>query len=220
MTGSAIKLAAMRTKSNPVLGLLVGVVIAWGGATVVNYAGIKLNLLRTTRFENSLSGGVPWVLLILAVSALVGLLLSIRAIAAGALVGAGGLLTLVGVAVFLLPLRQAFDLSKLFKIPGTSPAGYIVWDGSVVFIGAILLVLGVRRWATEARPTPQPLQDGPGHYQPGQQPPAPQYPGQQYPGQQYPGQTFPGQPDAGQQGQWQQAPWQHGQPPEGGQQQR
>jgi hypothetical protein len=157
----------MRTKSHPLLGLLVGVVIAWGGATMVNYAGIKLNIIRTMRFDNSLSDGLPWVLLILAVSALVGLVLSIRAIAAGALAGAGALLTLAGVAVFLLPLRQAFDLSKLFVIPGTNPAGYIVWDGSVVFIGAILLVLGVRRLATEARRTPQPLQDAQGYHQPG-----------------------------------------------------
>ncbi len=200
----------MRTKSHPLLGLLVGVVIAWGGATVVNYAGIKLNIIRTMRFGNSPSDGLPWVLLILAVSALVGLVLSIRAIAGGALAGAGALLTLVGVAVFLLPLRQAFDLSKLFAIPG-NPAGYIVWDGSVVFIGAILLVLGVRRLATDGRRTPPPVQDGPGYYQPGQQLPTPQYPGQQYPGQQYAGQTFPGQPDPGQRGQWQQ-----GQPPQDG----
>jgi len=180
----------MRTKSHPLLGLLVGVVIAWGGATVVNYAGIKLNIIRTMRFDNSLSDGLPWVLLILAVSALVGVVLSLRAIAAGALAGAGALLTLVGLAAFLLPLRQAFDLSKLFVIPGTSPAGYIVWDGSVVFIGAILLVLGVRRLVSEARRTPQPLQDAQGYYQPGQQgqwqpPQGQQYPGPQ--GQQYPG---------------------------------
>jgi hypothetical protein len=198
VTGSAITLAGMPTKSHPLLGLLVGVVIAWGGATVVNYAGIKLNIIRTMRFDNSLSDGLPWVLLILAVSALVGLVLSIRAIAAGALVGAGGLLTLVGLAVFLLPLRQAFDLSKLFVIPGTSPAGYIVWDGSVVFIGAVLLVLGVRRGVTEARRPPQQLQHAHGYYQPGQQPATPQYPGQPYPGQQgqwqqgYPPQDGPG----------------------------
>ena len=147
----------MRTKPNPVLGLLIGVVVAWGGLTAVNYAGMKLTFQRTVRLENSLSHGLPWVLLILAVSALIGLVLSIRAIGGGALVGAGGLLTLVGIAIFVLPFRQAFDLSKLFVIPGTSPAGYIVWDGSVLFIGAILLVLGVRRWATEARSTPQPL---------------------------------------------------------------
>ncbi|MEU0094233.1 hypothetical protein [Kribbella sp. NPDC006257] len=196
----------MRTKSNPLLGLPVGVVVAWAGVAVVNYAGVKLNLLRTVRFENSLSGGIPWVLLILAASLVVGLVLSIRPIAGGALLGAGGMLTLVGVAVYLLPLRQAFNLSKLFVIPGTNTAGYIVWDGSVVFVGAVLLALGVRRVATDARRTPQPLQDGPGYYQPGQQLPTPQYPGQQYPGQ-----TFPGQPNPGQQGQWQ-----HGQPPQDG----
>jgi hypothetical protein len=183
VTGSAITLAGMRTKSNPVLGLLVGVVLAWGGVTAVNYAGLRLNFLRAARFENSLSDGLPWVLLILAVSALIGLVLSIRAIAAGALVGAGGLLTLVGIAVFLLPLRQAFDLSKLFVVPGTNPAGYIVWDGSVVFVGAILLVLGVRRWATEARSAPQPVQDTPGYYPPqGQHPGYPQQPGGTFPG--------------------------------------
>jgi hypothetical protein len=208
----------MRTKSNPVLGLLVGVVLAWGGATAINYAGIKLNLVRAARYDNSLSDGLPWVLLILAISVLIGLVLSIRAIAAGALVGAGGLLTLVGIAVFLLPLREAFDLSKLFVIPGTNPAGYIIWDGSVVFIGAILLVLGIRRWATDARRTRQALQDGPGYYQPGQQLP-PQYPSQQYPGQQYPGQTFPEQQGPGQQYPGQQGPGQ-GYPPQGGAQPR
>ncbi|WP_112242696.1 hypothetical protein [Kribbella monticola] len=168
----------MTTKPNPVLGLLIGAVLAWGGATAINYAGIKLNVLRAARFDNSLSDGLPWILLILAVSAVVGLVLSIRTISGGALVGAGGLLTAVGVAVFTLPLRQAFDLSKLFVIPGTNPTGYVLWDGSVIFVGAILLVLGVRRWATDARSTPQALPGSPGYYQPGQQLP-PQYPGQQ-----------------------------------------
>jgi hypothetical protein len=184
VTGSAITLTAMTTKPNPVLGLLVGAVLAWVGATAVNYAGIKLNFLRAARFDNSLSDGLPWMLLILAVSALIGLVLSIRAISAGALVGAGGLLTVVGIAVFVLPLRQAFDLSKLFVVPGTSPAGYVLWDGSVMFVGAILLVLGVRRWATDLRSTSQASLGGPG-YHPGQQLP-PQYPGygQQGAGQQ------------------------------------
>ncbi|WP_166678454.1 hypothetical protein [Kribbella voronezhensis] len=200
----------MTTKPNPVLGLLIGAVLAWGSATAINYAGIKLNVLRAARFDNSLSDGLPWILLILAVSAVVGLVLSIRTISGGALVGAGGLLTAVGVAVFTLPLRQAFDLSKLFVIPGTNPAGYVLWDGSVIFVGTILLVLGVRRWATDLRSTSL---NGPG-YQPGQQLPT------QYPGQQYGGQTFPGQQSPGQQSPGQQGARQQDYPPRGGAQPR
>ncbi|QNE18816.1 hypothetical protein F1D05_14015 [Kribbella qitaiheensis] len=177
----------MPTKPNPLLGLLIGIVVAWVATTLVNYAGIKLNYQRTARFDNSMVHGLPWVLLIVVVSLLAGFVLSIRALAAGALVGAGLLLTIVGAAAFVLPLHLAFDLAKLFVVPGTDMAGYLVWDGSVLFIGGILLVLGVRRWITDARSTPRPRQDVPGYYQPGQT-----FPGQQYPGQYAPGQQ-PGQ---------------------------
>lgn len=211
MTGSAFTLDLMPAKPNPLLGLVVGAVAAWIGTTAITYAVGKLNVIRAIRFDNSVSESLPWVLLVVVVSALLGLLLSIRTIAAGAQVGAGALLTVVGIAVQLVPLRTAFNLSKAFEVPGSRPGGYLLWNGAVLFVGVLLLVLGVRRWSADSRRTPPGAQD----YLPGQQYRGQQYPGAQYPGPQvqgqsapwqnhpgqgqpYPGQTHPGQQQPGQ----------------------
>jgi len=216
MTGSASTLSAMNAKPHPFLGLVVGVIVAWAGATAASYAGSKLIMLRQVQLDDNISKSLPWVLVCVVLAAVVGALLSIRQISGGAMLGAGALLTLTGSAVQILTTHVAVNIAKLFEVPGTPPRGYLAWDGSFLFIGVILLVLGVRRIASDASGLRQGVQDGAGYYRPvaqqsqqwggypgqqqppipGQQQPPP-YPGQQpppYPGQQQQPGGYPGQP--------------------------
>jgi hypothetical protein len=166
-------------------------VTGWLATMAVSYAGARL-LRRTITYNNDLTGSLPWVVLILAVAAGLGLLLSIRAIAGGALLGAGLLMTVVALAIQVLPMRQAFDITKVFEVPGTRYQGYIAWDGSVLFVGVLLLVLGIARVTSDARSVRPNTQDSlPYGQYPAQYPP--QYPAQYPPQQppQHPGQTFP-----------------------------
>jgi len=185
VTGSAFTLDSMAGKTNVPLGIVIGLVTGWLATMAVSYSGSRL-LRRTMTYSNDLTSSLPWVVLILAVAAGLGLLLSIRAIAGGALLGAGLLMTVVSLAIQVLPMRQAFDLTKVFEVPGTRYQGYIAWDGSVLFIGVILLVLGIARVTSDARSLRSNRQDSlpygqyPAQYPPQQQPP------------QHPGQTFPG----------------------------
>ncbi len=214
-------------KPKPLLGLPVGLVVGWLGTTVASYAGAKVNVMRTQLLNTDLAESLPWMALSLGTAAVMGLLMGIRAIGAGVMVGAGGLMAAAGLAVQVLPIRTAIDLARLFDLPGQRPFGYIVWDGSVLFFGMLLLVAGIGRWIADARRTPnqpQQIQDTPNFY-PGY-PTQPQHPGQQpgYPAQQpglhLPGQQRPGQQQPSQQqpGQWpahpgQQPPGQQNFPP-------
>ncbi|MEV8375016.1 hypothetical protein AB0P21_19930 [Kribbella sp. NPDC056861] len=192
----------MAGKTNVPLGVVIGLVSGWLATMVVSHAGSRL-LRRTMVFDDDLTGSLPWVVLILAVAAGLGLLLSIRTIAGGALVGAGLLLTAVSLAIQLLPIRQAVDLTKIFEVPGTRYRGYIAWDGSILFIGTLLLVLGISRVLSDGKAGRSRAQDSLPYGQYSTQHPAqhpaqqsPQYP-TQYPAQQppqYPGQTFPSRP--------------------------
>jgi len=187
VTAWAITLAGMASKPNPWIGLFVGALAAWISTVLVSHAGTKLNVILMVRLDDRLSDSLPWALLVLGVAVAFGIILSLPVISAGALVGAGALLTGVGLAVQLLPIRQAFDLAKVFEMPGADRVGgYLVWDGSALFVGAILLVLGVRRWIADAKQT-RPQTQG---YQPG-------YPPQQQPGPwgDYPGRQAPGPQD-------------------------
>jgi hypothetical protein len=194
VTGSAITLDRMAGKTNVPLGVVIGLVSGWLATMAVSHAGSRL-LRRTMVFDDNLTRTLPWVVLILAVAAGLGLLLSIRAIAGGALVGAGLLLTVLSLAIQVLPIRQAVDLTKIFEVPGTQYRGYIAWDGSVLFIGALLLVLGITRVISDGKAGRARAQDSLPYGQfPAQYPP--QYP-TQYPAQQpqqHPQQTFPGRP--------------------------
>jgi hypothetical protein len=129
-----------------------------------------------------------------------GLLMMAPVIGSGMTTGAGLLLTVSGLAVLLLPVAQAIDLVKLFQFPGSRYGGsYLLFDGSVILFGIPLLLVGIRRWAVDAKLAklmagPGQLQDRGGYPQqqwggyPGQQQ-QPPYPGQQPP--QYPGQQPP-----------------------------
>ena len=174
MTGSAITLEAMSAKPRTLLGLIVGAVAAWLAVTAVAYAGRELTLLRTN-FKDGPANSWPWVLVILVAALLVGLLLSSWRIAGGAMVGAGLLMTVAGLGVQVLPMRQAVQLSRLFDVGKSSYNGYVLWDGTVLLIGVMLLVMGFRRLAADARYVPLPLppvqQDAPTYYNPYNNPP-------------------------------------------------
>jgi hypothetical protein len=179
-------------KPKPLLGLVVGVVVGWLGTTVASYAGAKVNIARTELLNTDLAETLPYVALLLGAAAVLGLLMAIRAIGAGVMAGAGALMTAAGLAVQVLPIRTAIDVARLFDLPGQRPFGYIMWNGSVVFFGMVLLVAGIGRWIADARRTPnqpQQIQDTPNFY-PGY-PTQPQHHGY-HPGQQ-PGLHQPGQ---------------------------
>lgn len=178
-------------KPLPGLGLVIGVIAAYVALSASAYASPRLTM-RIQLYRNDFGATLPWLALLLAIAVVFGLLMMAPAIGAGVTTGAGLLLTVVGLAVVLVPLDQLFHLVKLFQWPGTKyGGGYILFDGSVLLLGVPLLLVGIRRWVQEARLTqgpPQPQQWG-GY--PGQQPLPPrqgyqqQYP-PQYPGQQPP----------------------------------
>ncbi|WBQ06611.1 hypothetical protein [Kribbella sp. CA-293567] len=150
----------MNEKPQLGLGIVVGVVAGWLATVVVSYAGVSL-LRRVATFNGDLIRSLPWVVLILAAGAALALVLSIRTIAGGALLGAGLLMTFVGLAVQVLPIRHAFEFAKIFQLPGTRYQGYSEWDGSTMFVGVLLLVLGITRLRDDSRRRPTRLQDSP-----------------------------------------------------------
>ncbi|TWD79213.1 hypothetical protein FB561_0268 [Kribbella amoyensis] len=181
------------SKPNPLLGVVVGVVAGWVATTAVSYAGTRLAVTRAVRLETDLVKSLPWLALLLAVAVVVGLLVAVRPIGAGVLVGAGALMGVVGLATQLLPPRTAFDLMELFKVPGSRPLpGYLFFDGSLIFVGVLLLIAGIARWVSDTR-RPQQLQDTPNRY--GGYPGQPQQQAGPWPTQPYQGQ--PGQPPHG-----------------------
>ena len=57
----------------------------------------------------------------------------------------------------VLPIRQAVRVSQFFDIGKTGFNGYVLWDGSMLFLGVFLLVLGFRRLAVDSRPDLPPM---------------------------------------------------------------
>jgi hypothetical protein len=194
----------MPAKPNPVLGLVLGIIVGYAGIVGASYAGTRLALTRQVRFDSVLEHGLQWLVLLAVIAVVVGLLMAVRTIGAGVMVGAGALMTVAGLVVMLAPIRAAYDVIKLFEVPGTRTLAYMLTDGSALFIGIVLLIAGIGRWAGDARTT-RALRGESGGYNPAFAPQPQQwggYPGQQqqpqphpqaYPGQQPPGNTFPGQ---------------------------
>jgi hypothetical protein len=134
-------------------GLVLGIIIGWAATVALNISGARLAAYRAVRFENELTKTLPWLLLLVATAVVLGLMLGAKsAFGAGALVGVGLLMTAAAGAVQLLPLTTVVDLLKLFELPGERSAGYILWDGSLLFVGIVLLILGLRRWNTTSAP--------------------------------------------------------------------
>ncbi|MFI5690204.1 hypothetical protein ACIA58_00070 [Kribbella sp. NPDC051586] len=187
-------------KPLPALGLVIGVIAAYAGLVGASYATARL-ILRVQTFRHDLGQVLPWLAAVVAIAVVLGLLMMAPAIGSGVTTGAGLLLTASGLAVILLPVAQAIDVVKLFQLPGTRfGVSYLLSDGSAVLLGIPLLLVGMRRWAVDAKVAklmagPGQLQDSRG-YQPGypQQQPQQQWGG--YPGQQ---QQPPQQPYQGQQ---------------------
>ncbi|MEU8224634.1 hypothetical protein [Kribbella sp. NPDC048915] len=193
-------------KPLPALGLVIGVVATYLGVRAASYATGRLTM-RFQTLRGDVGAMLPWLALLVVIAVLLGLLMIAPRIGAGVTTGAGLLLTVVGLAVMLLPVRQAFDLVKLFQLPGSrfGPM-YLLFDGSVLLIGIPLLLVGIRRWAQESKLAKQagpqstyPQQQWGGY--PGQQPyqppqHAPQHQPQQQPYQQpYQQPQYPGQQD-------------------------
>ncbi|GAA1551178.1 hypothetical protein [Kribbella lupini] len=203
------------------IGVVAGILLGWLMVALGSYAGTELYTRRLQRFDDAQSETLPWLLLLIAIGLVLGGLMAIRSFGAGVMAGTGLLMTVAGVAVQVLPIRSVIDLIKLFELPGVryrGGGGLLLVDGALVVLGIVLLVVGVRRMATDskremprayldsqARPGLHPGQYQPGQYQPGQQPQGQYHPGQQppseyqpgqyHPGQQPPGQTFPSQQD-------------------------
>jgi hypothetical protein len=182
-------------KPLPALGLVIGIIASYAAMVVASYATNRL-LLRVQTFRSDIGQVLPWLALMAAIAVVLGLLMIAPVIGSGVTTGAGLLLTVSGVAVLLLPVAQAIDLVKLFQFPGSRYGGsYLLFDGSVILFGIPLLLVGIRRWAVDAKLAkltagPGQLQDSSGYPQqqwggyPGQQqqpPYPPQYPGQQPP---------------------------------------
>jgi hypothetical protein len=201
------------TKPLPALGLVIGVIVTYVAMGTSSYATPRLTR-RLQLFRDDLGGSLPWLALLVVIAVVLGLLMIAPAIGAGVTTGAGLLLTAVGLAAMLLPVRQTIDLMKLFEFPGSRfGSSYLLYDGSVILFGIPLLLVGIRRWSQESKlarlPKPPGLAQDSSGYQstypqqtqqwggyPGQQPyqpqphqPQPQQP-QPHPGQppQYPGQ--------------------------------
>ena len=172
-------------KPLPALGLVIGVIVTYVAMGTSSYATPRLTR-RLQLFRDDLGDSLPWLALLVVIALVLGLLMIAPAIGAGVTTGAGLLLTVVGLAAMLLPVRQTIDLMKLFEFPGSRfGSSYLLYDGSVILFGIPLLLVGIRRWTQESKlaklPTPPGLSQG-GGYQSTYPQQTQQYGG--YPGQQ------------------------------------
>ncbi|MFG1620802.1 hypothetical protein [Kribbella sp. NPDC049227] len=190
----------MPAKPNPVLGLVLGIIVGYAGIVGGSYAGTRLAVARQVRFDSIIEHGLQWLLMLAAIAAVVGLLMAFRTIGAGVMVGAGALMTVAGLVVLLAPIRAAYDVIKLFQLPGSRTVAYMLTDGSALFLGIVLLIAGIGRWAGDAKTT-RALRGESGGYNPAYAAQPQQwggYPGQQQQPQPHP-QAYPGQPQQAQQ---------------------
>jgi hypothetical protein len=189
----------MAAKPNPALGLVLGIIAGYAAVVGASYAGARLQIARQVTFDSVVRHGLQWLVLLLLIAAVLGLLMAGRTIGAGVMVGAGAVMALAGLFVQVAPINRVSDLLKLFQVPGSRIPPYLLMDSSILFIGVVLLVAGIGRWASDAKAarllpgggsqSGYPVQQQPqqwGGY-PGQQQ-QPPYPGQQQQPQQYPGQ--------------------------------
>lgn len=174
------------TKPLPALGLVIGVIATYVAVGTSSYATTRLTR-RLQTFRDAPGDSLPWLALLVVIAVVLGLLMLAPAIGAGVTTGSGLLLTVVGVAAVLLPVRQAFDLMKLFEFPGSRyGSSYLLFDGAMILLGIPLLLVGIRRWTQESKLFKTPQAPGLGQGGSGYQSTFPQqtqqwggYPGQQ-----------------------------------------
>ncbi|ONI71523.1 hypothetical protein BWI15_15200 [Kribbella sp. ALI-6-A] len=176
-------------------GLVVGVVVGWLAVALTAYAGTQLYTRRLQRFDTDQSATLPYLVALIAIGLVLGLLMSVSSIGSGVMTGVGLLMTVVGVALQVLPIRTTIDAVKLFELPGQNTRGLILlMDGALVVVGVLLLVAGARRMVAESRRSMPPYYLD-SRAQPGLYPHQPSQHSQQpahYP--QQPGQIWPGPP--------------------------
>ncbi|TDW87647.1 hypothetical protein EV137_5730 [Kribbella pratensis] len=173
------------TKPLPALGLVIGVIATYVAVGASSYATTRLTR-RLQMFRDDPGQTLPWLALLVVIAVVLGLLMMAPAIGAGVTTGSGLLLTAVGLAAMLLPVRQTIDLMKLFEFPGSRyGSSYLLFDGSVILFGIPLLLVGIRRWTQESKLARTPMPPGLAQGSSGYQSTYPQtqqwggYPGQQ-----------------------------------------
>jgi hypothetical protein len=142
----------MVTKPLPVLGFVIGVIAAYCALVGASYAATKV-VVRVVTLNNETGKTLPWIVLTIVLAVVLGGLMITPAIGAGVTTGAGALLTVAGLVIDLVPVRQMFDVVKLFEFPGVEERGgsYMLLDGSLVLFGVVLLMVGLRRWVVEGK---------------------------------------------------------------------
>jgi hypothetical protein len=132
-------------------GLLLGVPLGWIAMVALNYGTDKL--YRSVQLAHRGSTSYSVLLLIIAAVALGAILTSRSPLGAGAAIGAGAVMTLFGVLMQIAPVKDAADIADLFTLGGKPVRGIPLWDGTALFLGVLLLTVGVRRWRTAGMPS-------------------------------------------------------------------
>jgi hypothetical protein len=136
------------TRQNNGAGFVLGVLLGWATLNGINYFGYRLVQHRLQQFRSDLGESGPWLLGLLAVGVVVAVVVSTPSLTAGALTGAGALLTAAGLAFAVLPIETAVEISRAFTLVDDRirGGGYFLWDGSAVVFGIVLLLTGIRLW--------------------------------------------------------------------------
>jgi hypothetical protein len=143
------------------VGVLIGIVVGWIASVIFNAGSSRLVHLRLARFDEGLAKSLPWLLVILAGAAVLGLLGVFARQVPGAVFGAGLYLTAIGVLLVVLPIRTAMDLSHtVFDLIERRSYGYPL-NGWPIFVGLALLGAGLGALRPARSPQVQPQQQYP-----------------------------------------------------------
>jgi hypothetical protein len=128
-------------------GLVLGVPLGWIAAVCLNFGTDRITLYRSVRFAANRGSTTGSILLLVFAAVALALLLSSRSpFSSGALVGAGAVLAGAGLLMQIAPIDQAAKLANAFTVGDEPLRGVPLWDGSLLFLGVFLVVLGIRRW--------------------------------------------------------------------------
>ena len=154
------------------VGVLIGIAAGWASTVLFNLGSARLLERRAIRFNNDLADSLPWLLLVATAAAIVGLLGLFARQLPGGLFGAGLFMTGLGLVLAVVPIRTAFDISRIIDFLEKRAYGSLQFDGTLVFVGLVLLGAGIGALLPERAPQLQPQQQ---YYSPSQ--PPGQFPG-------------------------------------------